>query len=183
MVRAAALKGLERHASHDDMPRLLTALARVEDPTARSEVAILIGSLGAAADLRPLTQACAAYADAMTVHGCVTARAWIGDPTARAEFTRQMGAARERELARYLEHAGRIRAPWLVPALVPLLADTTPVKWIGADGLPGPETLRAADVAVNLLAAITGRRFGFPISDRVNYTEAQRAEVRAALSR
>jgi HEAT repeat protein len=183
MVRAAALKGLERRATSTDIPGLAATLARADDPLARNLIALRIGALGTAGNLAALADACASHEDDLTSEGCVTARAWLGDPAARSEFVQRMGAARDRTLARYLDYAGRIRAPWLVPALVPVLDDTTPVRWIGVDGVPGPENLRAADVAVNLLAAIGGRPFSFPVSERTNYSVEQRAEVRRLFAR
>jgi len=180
MVRSAALKGLERQARSGDVPALLHGVEATDDAGARRYLALIAGSLGSASDVPALQRVCGRFTDPETGEGCLTALAQLGDPAARAEFARRLAGARDRELARYLEYAERIRAPWLVPALAPLLSNLTPVRWIGVDGLPGPENLRAADVAVNLIAAITGRHFSFEVSPRVNYDDAQLAEVRKA---
>lgn len=180
MVRSAALKGLEHQARSGDVPALLHGVEATDDAGARRYLALITGRLGSAADLPTLQRVCGRFTDDESVEGCLTALAQLGDPAARTEFARRLTTARDRELARFLEYAERIRAPWLVPALVPLLSNLTPVRWIGVDGLPGPENLRAADIAVNLIAAITGRHFSFEVSPRVNYDDAQLAEVRKA---
>ena len=178
MVRSAALKGLEQKAGAGDVPALLHGVEATDDAGARRYLALITGRLGSAADLPTLQRVCSRFTDAETGEGCLTALAQLGDPASRTEFARRLAGARDRELARFLEYAERIRAPWLVPALVPLLSNLTPVRWIGVDGLPGPENLRAADIAVNLIAGITGRQFSFPLSPRVNYSPEQLEEVR-----
>jgi len=182
MTRSAALKGLQRQGKAQDVPALIAAMPTTENADFRGFIALLVGQLGSKSDIPALQHACIARAESAE-EGCVTALAQLGDPAAREQFSHRLGSAQGQELARLLESADRISAPWLVPALVPLLSDTTPVKWIGVDGLPGPESLRAADVAVNLLAAITGRQFGFPLAPNVNYTEQQRAKVRSEVAR
>lgn len=181
MVRSAALKGLEHQAKAGDVPAMLHGVEATDDAGSRRYLALVIGRLGSAADLPTLQRVCSRFTDAETGEGCLTALAQVGDPASRTEFARRLAAARDRELARFLEYAERIRAPWLVPALAPLLTNLTPVRWIGVDGLPGPENLRAADIAVNLIAAITGKQFGFPLSPRTNYSPEQLAEVRRAV--
>ncbi|MGE5090891.1 MAG: HEAT repeat domain-containing protein [Bacillota bacterium] len=178
MVRSAALKGLEQQAGSGDVPALLHGVEATDDAGARRYLALITGRLGSASDLPTLQRVCSRFTDDESAEGCLTALAQLGDPAARAEFARRLTAARDRELARFLEYAERIKAPWLVPALAPLLSNLTPVRWIGVDGLPGPENLRAADIAVNLIAAITGKQFSFPLSPRVNYTPEQLEEVR-----
>lgn len=181
MVRSAALKGLEHQARSGDVPALIHGVEATDDAGARRYLALIIGRLGSASDVPTLQRVCTRFTDAETGEGCLTALAQMGDPAARTEFARRLAGARDRELARFLEYAERIKAPWLVPALVPLLSNLTPVRWIGVDGLPGPENLRAADIAVNLIAAITGRHFSFEVSPRLNYDDAQLAEVRKAV--
>ena len=181
MVRSAALKGLEHQARSGDVPALLHGVEATDDAGARRYLALIVGRLGSASDVPTLQRVCGRFTDAESAEGCVTALAQLGDPSARAEFARRLSTAGDRELARFLEYAERIKAPWLVPALVPLLSNLTPVRWIGVDGLPGPENLRAADIAVNLIAAITGRRFSFEVAPRMNYDASQLAEVRKVM--
>ena len=181
MVRSAALKGLEHQAKAADVPAMLHGVEATDDAGSRRYLALVIGRLGSAADLPTLQRVCSRFTDAETGEGCLTALAQLGDPASRTEFARRLAAARDRELARFLEYAERIRAPWLVPALAPLLSNLTPVRWIGVDGLPGPENLRAADIAANLIAAITGKQFSFPLSPRMNYSPEELEEVRRAV--
>jgi hypothetical protein len=181
MVRGAALRGLERQAAAADVPALLHALEATDDAGSRRYLALLIGRLGSGADVGGMQRICGAYQDAETDEGCVTAQAQLGDGPMRAEFNRRLSSTKDRTLGRYLEYAERISAPWLLPALASLLADLTPVRWIGVDGMPGPHNLRAADIAVNLIAQITGRHFSFPLGPRVNYSPEQLEEVRRAV--
>lgn len=180
MVRAAALKGVDRQASGSDVPALIHALEATDDTISRRYLGLLIGRLGSAADIEPTRKVFATFTDGDTGAGFVTALAKLGDKPAQAEFNRRLGTAGDRELLRYLESAEQVAAPWLLPALVPLLANRTPLRWIGIDGLPGPENLRAADIAASLIAKITGHKFSFAIAPNVNYTDEQLAEVLAA---
>ena len=103
-------------------------------------------------------------------------------PCAQMEFVRGLQAAKSRTLARYLDYAGLIKEKWLLPALLPILDDKTPLVRIGVDGEPSqPEHLRACDIAVNLVEDISGHKFSFPVAGNVNYTDAQIAEVKAFL--
>ncbi len=178
VVRATALRGLTRRAAAGDVPAMLAALRRVEDPGTRADLVLQVARLGTPADRPALADRCAGWHDAESTTACVTALAWLGDDAARRDFTNRLIASRDRTRARYLEYAGQIHAAWLLPALAAVLADTEPVRWIGVDGGPPPETLRACDVAVNLIASITGHRFRFPVAPDRNYSAAEIAEVR-----
>lgn len=74
-----------------------------------------------------------------------------------------------------------LRAPWLLAPLRPVLDDRTELQWVGLDGHPElTQHLRACDLAVNLVAAITGHRFSFEVRGQenpTNYTDDQLAEV------
>ena len=183
MVRGAALRGLERLVRPADVPALLHALEATDDAGARRYVALLIGRIGAPRDIPALQAACGKRADTDTQEGCVAALAQLGDPPMREEFLRRLTTSRDRALARMLEYAEAIRAAWLLPALGQLLDDRTEIRWIGVDGLPGPKSLRVADIALNLIAEISGHRFSFPVAPNVNYTDAQLAEARSVAGR
>ncbi len=182
MVRGAALRGLGRLAGADNVPALLHALDATDDAGARRYVALLIGRLGSAGDVPALRTACQRLHDPDSEEGCVAALAQLGDAPMREEFARRLTTTTDRALARYLDDAEQIHARWLLPALATRLSDTSEIRWIGVDGLPGPKSLRVADVALNLIAAISGRTFSFTPAPNVRYTDDQLAEVRAAVA-
>ena len=176
-VRAVALRGVGQLATRNHATRVVEALRNHPEPVARKELALIVGGMGGRESLGPLRAACDAHSDPETQRGCLVARAWLEDAEAQQEFGRQVVASRGGERIELLGYADRIRARWLLPSLGALLDDTGPARWIGADGRPGPETLRVCDVAVNLIAAISGHRFGFVVGPRVNYAPSEIAEV------
>jgi hypothetical protein len=180
-VRGAALQGLAHHQAAVVPQSLLDAFDASGDPYVRQQLMLIAGRLPgvATADLRRRYDS---EHNPEAKEGLVVALAGRGDPAAQAEFVRALGASRNRDRARYLDYAGAIAQPWLLPALVPILADKTPLVRIGVDGMPHlPENLRACDIAVNLIARITGHGFPFRIAGNVNYTDDQIAQVRALL--
>lgn len=180
-VRAAALRGLHRRATAADGAALLDAATRVADPDTHQALLVLLGQVQAIAELPALRDRCAHESNAVVQDGCIVARAWLGDDAGREAFRQRLIASRGRARAQWVGWAEQIRAAWLVPALPSLLDDEEPVRWIGVDGRPGPETLRVCDVAVNLVTEITGRRWSFAVRANVQYTPRQRDEVRAFL--
>jgi HEAT repeat protein len=178
-VRAAALEGLAHHPG-DIVPQiLLQAFDQSQDAYARQQL-IMIAAKVPGISTAEIQKRYEAEKDPEVKEGMVVALAHRDDAAGKEEFIRDLQAAKDRDLARYLEYAGEIKAKWLVPALVPILDDKTPVVRIGVDGLPNhPEHLRACDIAVNLIAEISGHAFSFPIAGNVNYSDAQIAEVKA----
>jgi HEAT repeat protein len=183
VVRATAMRGLARRAVSSDVPAMLDAARHVDDPVARAALVVQVARVGAAADRPALAHVCSSWHDDESTLGCVTALAWLGDESAQRDFANRLITSRDRARLRYLEYAEQIRAAWLLAALAEVLSDTDPVRWIGVDGGPPPETLRACDIAVNLIAAITGHGFTFAVSPRRNYPPAEIAEVRAFVAR
>jgi len=176
-VRSVALRGLGELATRSHATRVVEALRDHAEPETRRELAVIVGALGERQALEPLRAACARHSDPETQRGCLVARAWLGEAAAQEEFGGLLQASSGRERIDLLDHADRIRARWLLPYLGVLLEDTGPARWIGVDGLPGPETLRVCDVAVNLIAAITQHRFGFAVGPKINYLPSNLAEV------
>jgi hypothetical protein len=180
-VRAAALEGLADHPA-DVLPQtLLQAFDQSPDPYVRQQLMLIAAKVPgvSTADIQKRHQA---EKNPEAKEGLVVALAHRGDPTGQAEFSRSLQAAKNRDLARYLDYARAINEKWLLPALLPILDDKTPLLRIGVDGLPQqPEHLRACDIAVNLVAAISGHRFSFRVAGNVNYSDEQIAEVRTYL--
>lgn len=183
-TRMAALAGLQRHYESSAYPQVLAAYDKSEDPSLRQQLALLIGKVpeGQPSDLR---QRYAQEKDSLAREGIITALARLGDAQARNEFDMRLRNSRDRERKRFLEYAEYISQTWVVAALAAVLNDKTPILRIGVDGLPGavPEYLRACDIAVNLIAKISGATFSFPVNGRTNYSDAQLQEVRQVAMR
>jgi hypothetical protein len=183
-VRAAALEGLARHPGDIVPQTLLEAFDQSRDAYARQQL-MMIAAKVPGVSTAEIQKRYEPEKDQEVKEGLVVAMAHRDDPAGQAEFIRNLHAAKDRDLARYLEYAGEIKAKWLLPALLPILDDKTPLVRIGVDGLPRgrqPEHLRACDIAVNLVAEISGHRFSFRVVGNVNYTDEQIAEVKAFLS-
>jgi len=180
-VRGAALGGLHHHYAQVPPVNLLEAFDQSPVPYVRQQL-MLIAAKVPGVTTAEIQKRHDAEKDPQAKEGLVVALSERGVVPAQAEFTRALHAAKGRDLARYLDYAGSIAQPWLLPALLPILDDKTPLVWIGVDGIPNlPETLRACDIAVNLVAKISGRRFSFEVAGNVNYTDPQIAEVKAFL--
>jgi HEAT repeat protein len=180
-VRAAALQGLGNHPADVPPQTLLKAFDQSQDPYVRQQL-MLIAAKVPGVTTADMQQRYEGENDPEAKEGLVVALAQRGDPAGQAEFIRGLHAAKRRDLARYLEYAGQIKAKWLLPALLPVLDDKSRLVRIGVDGLPlQPEHLRACDIAVNLVAEISGHVFSFRVAGNVNYTDAQIAEVKAFL--
>ncbi|MFO0556068.1 MAG: HEAT repeat domain-containing protein [Polyangiaceae bacterium] len=178
-VRGAALSGLERRAQPVMQAALFAAYDRAEDPWTRSGIARALGRVGAALDVRALRERCDREPDPVAREGCVVALARAGEPAAREQFARQLHAARGEDLLHLFEQCAYLHAPWLLPALAPLLEDETPVSFYGGhdpEGRP-PGALRVCDLAVNLAQEISGAAFSFSVAPRKNYARSERAEV------
>lgn len=181
-VRGAALEGLAKHPAEAAPQSLLDAYGQSHDPYVRQQLMIIAAQVQgvSTAEIRKRYDG---ENDPEAKEGLVVALAHRADPDGEAEFIRRLQTSKNRDLARYLEYAGEIKAPWLLPALLPVLDDKTPLVRIGVDGLPNqPEHLRACDIAVNLAAEISRQRFSFRVAGNVNYTDAQIVEVKAYLA-
>ena len=180
-VRAAALHGLIRHQA-DAVPfTLLNAFDQTPHPYVRQQLMLIAGKVPGVATAE-IEKRYEAEKDPQAKEGLVVALAERGNARAQTEFLQALQASRNRERARYLDYAGQIKDKWLLPGLLPILDDQTPLLWIGVDGRPDlPQSLRACDIAVNLIAEITGHKFSFPIAGNINYTDEHIAEVKAFL--
>ena len=181
-VRAAALEGLRHRAAPADEEALLRAWDGGPEATIRRELALLVGREAAGPDaLAQIAHRCAAETDADALEGCLVARARLGDDGARRDVAQHLAGSPGRARERWLMYGWYLRAPWLLAPLRPVLDDRTELQWVGLDGHPElTQHLRACDLAVNLVAAITGHRFSFEVRGQenpTNYTDDQLAEV------
>lgn len=175
-VRGSALRGLERHGR--SAPAVIrTALDRARNGYARQRLLLLLA--GAGGSLDEIRQRCNAEKDAVALEGCVGARAQLGDREAQDSFNERLKQSRNEERRKLLEMAEKIGGPWLFPALLPVLDDTTPMIRIGVDARPDlPDALRACDLAVRLVVRFSGHRFTFAQEMPPNFSPAQLEEVR-----
>jgi HEAT repeat protein len=179
-VQAAAMRGLARHADASVQRDLFDAYDAISEPELRRDIALAIGRMGPAAQQEELR---ARWKDATSpeaAEGAVVALARLDDPEAKKELEERLSGSRGRARKRYLDHAEYVHAPWLLKPLGKILDDKTPVLRIGVDGRPELiDSLRACDLAVNLIAEISGKTFSFPIALAENYADEKLAEVRA----
>ncbi len=186
-VRRAALDGLLRHAG-PGATDVLGPLLRFHDERATADerrlAALVAGRVasGGAVDVAPLRARYEAEKDPEAREGWTAVLASLGDERARKAFADGLLAAREQRLARFLrDYARAIHQPWLLKPLRPVLARREAVAFRG-HGLD-PEALRGCDVAIPLVASISGRRFSFPTDGPRRFTDEQIDEVASYLSR
>lgn len=178
MVRGVAMRALLKRPDPAVYDLLLDAYDKSPEPVVRHTVALILGRIGApTAKPADILRRFEAESDPFAEEGCLVALAKLGDERAQERFAELLAASRGRTRGRFLEHAAYLHAPWVIRALGPVLADRTPLLRIGDDGVPGPEYLRACDLAVNLVAEISGWHFSFPVARAVNYSDADLAEV------
>jgi hypothetical protein len=179
-VRGAALQGLIHHKDAAMPATLLDAFDQSPNAYVRQQLMLVAGKLPGLATAE-IERRYRAEQDPQAKEGLVVALSERGDTHAQGEFIHGLHASENRDRARYLDYAEQIKAAWLLPALAPILDDKTPLVWIGVDGKQElPQSLRACDIALNLIAAISGHKFSFPVGGK-NYTDAQIAEVKAFL--
>ncbi len=179
-VRGSALRGLERHSASPAVIRV--ALDRARDGYARQRLLLLLAGTGGSLD--EVRQRCTNEKDPVALEGCVGARAQLGDREAQDSFNERLKQSRNDERRKLLEMAEKIGGPWLFPALLPVLDDTTPMIRIGVDARPDlPDALRACDLAVRLVARFSGHRFTFSPDLPPNFSPAQLEEVRNYIRR
>lgn len=182
MVRGIAMRALQHRPDAAVVDLLFDAYDRSPEPVVRQNVALILGRIGPpAVNPAELARRFKAESDPIAQEGLVVALAKLGDDSARKRFVELLDASRERDRGRFLEHVGYIHERWVLQALMPILDDTTSVLRIGVDGLPGPEYLRACDVAVNLLADLSGAALPFKVDGSTNYSAQNLAQARRVL--
>jgi hypothetical protein len=184
-VKIAALAGLNTHLTPSVYNQLLQAFDQLDTfPEGQQQIALLLGRMESA-NQDDLRQRYSRERDPVVNEGLVAALAKLGDANAQAKFAAGVENSKDRERKRYIDYAEYINQQWAARALAPVLLDKSEMLRIGVDGLPGavPEYLRACDLAVNVIAKITGTTFSFPVNGRTNYTDEQLMEVRQFLVR
>jgi HEAT repeat protein len=179
VIGASAARALHHHPD----PRIYRALLRVfdrPDPAILREIPLIIARMEPPVGTRELAARNAVEAVPEAKEGLVAALAKLGDPKAREDFAQRLRASSGPDRKRLLDLAELIHQPWLLKPLAAVLDDPSPMVRIGIDGRPElPDTLRACDIALVLIAEIAEARFTFPVNRATNYTPEQLAEVKA----
>jgi HEAT repeat protein len=178
-VARTAARALYGFAGPSVVPSLLSAFDDVAEPKLRRELALVLGPIADPDELRAMKQRWETEGSDAAKEGLTIALAGRGDGDAQKEFEQRLLASTGRdERLRWLENAERVGDRWLLPALGQILRDRSPVLRVAVDELPDPtESLRACDLALNLIAKITRAKFSFPVTGDQNYTDAQLQEA------
>jgi HEAT repeat protein len=180
-VAGSAANGFNRHFEPTHAAELLAAYDKAPDPLARSEIALFLGRSNGV-DLKEFRKRLEAEKDPEAAEGCVVGLAKLGDKAAQEEYVRRLHASKERERLRFIEHGSYIGAPWIQKPMLPLLDDKNVLVTQGVDARPKDTLLlRSCDLVVNLVAAVSGRKFSFKIDPFKNYNDAEIEEVRRYL--
>lgn len=181
-VAGAAVDGLNKLFDPVFAPQLLQAYDPAFEGFVRGEIALLLGRMDKAVDLKAFLKKRDEEKDPDAQEGCLVALARLGDKPSQEEFVRRLHASQERVRRRFLGHVAYIGAPWILKPLLPLLDAKENLVHYGVDAQPALDfDLRTCDLVVNLAAKISGKKFTFPVEDYVRYADAQIEEVRKFL--
>jgi HEAT repeat protein len=178
-VAMAAARALHTIAGPDVVARLLAAFDQSIYPAVRREAALVLGPIADSDELGAMKQRWNTEGSGEAKEGLTVALAGRGDDDARLEFNKRLLASKGDDRARWLENAELVAEPWLLSALGQILSDRTPLLRVGVDARPDLiQALRACDLALLLVAKITGARFSFPVTRDHNYTDVELQEAR-----
>jgi hypothetical protein len=177
-VRGAGLKGLHHYYQQASPAHLLQIYDRSPDAYTRQQIMLVISRTERGANPGEVKLRHDKEADPMAKEGGLAALAHLNEAGARKEFIRLLHYSSGPDRKRYLEYCELLHDKWLLPALIPLLKDTTPALRVGVDARPDLiHYLRVCDLTVNLASTISKHQFSFPINRATNYTSAQLEEV------
>lgn len=177
-VRGAALRGLNHHYGQASPADLLRAYDLSQDPYARQKLMLVIAQFKAGVDVAQVKTRYDKEPDPEAQEGGLAALAQFNYQGARKEFAQRMEASSGKTRLRYLGYCETLREPWLIKPLSTLLRDTGPAVRVGTDARPDLiDTLRVCDVALNLIASISGHTFSFGVDNATNYSAKQIQEV------
>jgi HEAT repeat protein len=178
-VAMAAAKALRSVAGAPHSRTLLQAFDRAAEPMVRRELALVLGRIAGPPELLEMKKRWATGTSGEAREGLTVALAGRGDDEARLEFEKRLLGSEGDDRLRWLENADLVAQPWLLPALGKILDDPTPVLRVAVDARPDLiQALRACDLALLLIAKITGARFSLPVTRAHNYTDAELDEAR-----
>jgi hypothetical protein len=173
-VRGAALWAIDVAPDAALVPWLFLAYDLSPHADVRGRIAIVLGRGAREVPIECLHLRCERETSPEAAAGLLEALARAGDAGARAEFGRLVAEARGRALDRLLRRCEEIAERWLLAPLAAVLADRTPLRYVGADGRPCKVwDMRACDIALNLIAKIGDAALGFETGGIANYTADQ----------
>ena len=182
LVKSAAIQALHNHPESSVYGGLLQAYDRSPDPYVRQQIPLILGRMGKDINMNDLQPRFRKEKDTTSIEGWIVALARLGEKNAQQEFAKRLQASSQQNRLRYIEYCEYIHAPWLLKPMLPLLDDKSPMINMRIDSRPEDiENLRACDLAVNLVASISGHKFSFPISETVNYGDDGLEEVKTYL--
>jgi HEAT repeat protein len=180
-VAGSAANGFNKHFEPTHAAELFAAYDKAPDPLARQEIGLFLGRSNNV-DLKEFRKRRDAEKEPEALEGVVAGLARLGEKESQEEFVRRLLASKERGRLHYLELGAYIGQPWLLKPLLPLLDDKSGLVTRGIDARPDDMvTLRTCDITVTLVAAISKRKFSFPIEERKNYKDPDIDEVRRFL--
>lgn len=176
-VRESAVRALHTHPSEAVVGALFNVLVTSNDPYVLQQVPMILGrNPSESVDGERLVELWKKQADPSVQEGFIVGLARLGNRDARDAFVDGLRSSAGDRRDRYLTHCEYIHQEWLLKPLGELLADTTELRYIGPHEFE--VNLRACDIAVNLIASISGHGFAFAVNGRTNYEAAQLDEVR-----
>lgn len=176
-VRTTAVRALHRHPDPALYPRLMEVYDQSSDSMVKHHIPMIVArNDDRITDTTPLLDRWNKETDADALEGMIVGLARLGNEDAQIQFVQLLHSSSGKTRDRFLRHAEYIHQSWLLKPLGPILLDDTKLRYLGPHGRD--VDLRACDIALNLIADISSKRFSFAVSPRANYTREQLAEVK-----
>lgn len=173
-VAMAAAQGLRTIGRPPPVGALLGQYGRIGEPMVRAELALFLCEHAQPADIAAIKATWQGETASLARDALAAGLAKLGDPDARAAFTKALLASQDAERRRHLELVDFIGQPWLLQPLGELLDDRRDLVYIGIDGHPElPQSLRACDLALWSIARIAGAAFPLQLRPSYRYTNAE----------
>ncbi len=160
---------------------LLAAFDRGKYAATRLQIPLIAGRLAPKVDPEPWRKRYAVEQAVDVKENLLVALARMGDAGARAEFARQLKAARGPETPRWIEHAEYVDQPWVAPALLALLDRRDHAVDLAPD-FKNRLPQRVCDLAARALVEITHAKVGFPVRRVQPFTDDELRAIRRAVS-
>lgn len=178
-VRIQAVLGLERHATENETPQLLTYLEKEDEDALRERTTLLIGRLGDTSAVSVLLSLRSKEKDSVLIEKMTWALARLSHKESTQRILSELKA--QAAIRRYTALLGveYLNDPGVAKHLLPLFDDREEVEPDGPAHLGRYRRIR--DVVVSVIASITGRKFSFDASERRKFSEKEIDEVRTYL--
>ena len=182
-VAMTAAQALLLLASSALAPEVQRAFDRSTKPDVQRQLGLVLARIADPADLVGMKKSWKTV-NGTAKEGLTVALAKHGDIDAQQEMIRQLEQAKATDSdetlrkSQWLEYAASVSQPWLLPVLGKLLRDHEPLVYVGIDVFPDQtQHLRTCDLALLIVAKITGAKFSFTLKPARNFTSAQLNEA------